>query len=109
MLAELIQETSLVIWDEALMTHRRALETLDRTFRDWLSAYNADLGSILFGGKIIVLGGDPRQILPVIVGGSRSQIVDSAIINSVLWSSVEILTLQKNMRLQAPELAEFSK
>src|SRR6185437_10274383 len=31
MLAQLIQETTLVIWDEVLMTHRRALETLDRT------------------------------------------------------------------------------
>lgn len=53
----------------------------------------------------------------MIEGGSRSQIVDSAIINSVLWSSVEILILQKNMRLQDPglddelqeELAKFSK
>lgn len=33
-LADLIAETSLVIWDEALMKHRQCFETLDRTFRD---------------------------------------------------------------------------
>jgi len=59
MLADLIQQTSLIIWDEALMTHRRALETLDRTLRDLLSTNNPDLRSIPFGGKVVVLGGDP--------------------------------------------------
>jgi hypothetical protein len=37
MLGELIEFASLVIWDEALMTHRHAFEALDRTFRDLLS------------------------------------------------------------------------
>ena len=104
MLADLIQQTSLIIWDEALMTHRRALETLDRTLRDLLSTNNPDLRSIPFGGKVVVLGGDPRQILPVIEGGTRNQIIDAAIINSPLWSAVTILTLHKNMRLQCPDL-----
>jgi hypothetical protein len=31
MLCELIQATSLIIWDEALMTHKIAFESLDRT------------------------------------------------------------------------------
>jgi len=55
MLAELIQQTSLIIWDEVLMTHRRALETLDRTLRDLLSINNPDLRNIPFGGKVVVL------------------------------------------------------
>ena len=31
MLAELLQVTSLIIWDEAPMTHRRCFEALDTT------------------------------------------------------------------------------
>lgn len=37
MLADLIKSTSLIIWDEALMTHRRCFEALDRTLRDILA------------------------------------------------------------------------
>jgi Cdc6-like AAA superfamily ATPase len=36
MLVELIQCASLVVWDEAFMTHRMAFEALDRTFCDLL-------------------------------------------------------------------------
>jgi hypothetical protein len=37
MLCELIQSASLIIWDEALMTHKIAFEALDRTLRDIMS------------------------------------------------------------------------
>ncbi|KAG2481607.1 hypothetical protein PVAP13_J029060 [Panicum virgatum] len=87
MLAELIKKTSLVIWDEALMTHRIAFETLDRTFRDILSVQTEEPVNIPFGGKVVVLGGGPRQILPVIENGFRQQIVNAAIINLSLWSN----------------------
>jgi hypothetical protein len=99
MLSELIEETSLVIWDEALMTDRRDFEALDRSFRDIQSIHCPQAAHIPFGGKVVVLGGDLRQILPVVEGGSRSQIVNSAIINSRLWSQVEMLSLSQNMCL----------
>jgi hypothetical protein len=37
MLCELIQAVSLIIWDEALMTHKIAFEAMDRTLCDILS------------------------------------------------------------------------
>jgi hypothetical protein len=37
MLCELIWATSIIIWDEALMTHKIAFEALDRTLRDIVS------------------------------------------------------------------------
>lgn len=117
MLAELIEKASLIIWDEALMTHRQAFEVLDRTLRDVQSAKFPSAASIPFGGKVVVLGGDPRQILPVIEGGSRAQIVNAAIVNSNLWSSVTVLKLTENMRLKASaadedahrQIAQFSR
>jgi ATP-dependent DNA helicase PIF1 len=35
-----------------------------------------------FGGKVVVLGGDVRQILPVIENGSNNQIIHATIIKS---------------------------
>ncbi|XP_057416043.1 uncharacterized protein LOC130710709 [Lotus japonicus] len=70
---------------------------------------------IPFGGKVVVLGGDFRQILPVISKSSRSEIVGSAVNSSYLWKYCTVLKLTTNMRLQnasstasADEIREFS-
>jgi hypothetical protein len=61
MLCEVIQAASLIIWDEALMTHKIAFEALDRTLRDLLSLSLSSANNRLpFGGKVVVLGGDLR-------------------------------------------------
>lgn len=46
-----------------------------------------------------MLGGDLRQILPVIEGGTRSQIIDARIMHSPIWCCVTVLHLMINMRL----------
>jgi hypothetical protein len=117
MLSDLIQLTSLVIWDEALMANRKCFEALDRTFRDIGKVKNPEAAHIPFGGKVVVLGGDLRQILPVIEGGGKQEVISATIIRSRLWSHVEILSLTQNMRLlcsidnpnEQKEVAEFSK
>ena len=53
-----------------------------------------------FGGKIFVLGGDFRQVLPVIPLGSRSDIVQSCLKNSFRWRHVHVMKLTINMRVQ---------
>lgn len=92
-LADLIRQTSLIIWDEAPMIHRHSFESLDRTLRDILKKDTP------FGGKVIVFGGDFRQILPVVPGGSRSEIVNASLKSSYLWQYCRILKLTVNMRL----------
>lgn len=104
MLAELIQVAALIIWDKAPMTHRRCFEALDNTMRDILSEHDPTKAIIPFGGKPIVLGGDFRQILPVVRKGSRSAIVGASITNSRLWQHVVLLRLHTNMRLLSPSL-----
>ncbi|XP_020999382.2 uncharacterized protein LOC110281456 [Arachis duranensis] len=52
-----------------------------------------------FGGKIVVLRGDFRQILPVIPKGSRHDILASAINSSHLWLFCKVLKLHTNIRL----------
>jgi len=100
-LADLICITDLVIWDEAPMQHRHNMEAVDRTFKDILN--NSEKP---FGGLSIVFGGDFRQILPVILRGSRGQTVASCIQRSFLWGSIEILHLHQNMRLDTNIVAE---
>jgi hypothetical protein len=108
MLCELIQSASLIIWDEALMTHKIAFEALDRTLCDIdiVSVPSSADRKLPFGGKVVVLGGDPRQTLPIIQSGSRSEIVNSAIVNSSLWFYVTILHLTTSMRLSTHGLTE---
>ena len=105
-LAELLIETSLVIWDEAIMTNKQCFEALDRSLRDIISQNDEKANAIPFGGKVVVLGGDLRQILPVIEYGTRSQIVDATIIRSYLWKDVKVIKLTKNMRLQNKNLSK---
>ncbi|KAJ1256533.1 hypothetical protein BS78_K010100 [Paspalum vaginatum] len=114
-LSELIESTELIIWDEALMTHRHAFEALDRSLRDIASRQSKTAAESDFGGKVVVLGCDLRQILPI--GGTKSEILNAAIVNSPLWENVILLTLTKNMRIASPDLtiaaqqevAEFSQ
>ena len=68
MLVPLIQRTSLVIWDEAPMSHRFCFEALDRTLRDLLSAKELANAAKPFGGLPVLFGGDFRQVLPIVRG-----------------------------------------
>jgi ATP-dependent DNA helicase PIF1 len=62
-----------------------------------------------FGGKVVVLGGDLRQTLPIVQGGSRADITGLAIVNSPLWLHVTVLQLTLNKRLSSHSLTEESK
>ncbi|KAL7111175.1 hypothetical protein ACP275_05G071400 [Erythranthe tilingii] len=67
--AELLIRAKLIIWDEAPMMHRYCFEALDKTMKSILQVDKP------FGGKVVVLGGDFRQILPVVLKASRQDIV----------------------------------
>ncbi|GJV76911.1 DNA helicase [Tanacetum coccineum] len=93
-LANLLIETYLIIWDEAPMNDRRCFEALDKTLRDLMNA-----PEIVFGGKIVVFGGDFRQTLPVKKGVAKEELINVSIAQSYLWSHFKICKLKENMRL----------
>ncbi|RYR09962.1 hypothetical protein Ahy_B05g078409 [Arachis hypogaea] len=97
--AELLIQSSLIIWNEAPMLNKMCFEALDRTLRDLMSVTDQHKTHQPFGGKVVVLGGDFRQILPVIPKGSRHDILTLAINSSHLWSFCKVLKLHTNMRL----------
>ncbi|XP_058784405.1 uncharacterized protein LOC131659195 [Vicia villosa] len=71
--ADLLRHAKLIIWNEALMANKWCFEALDKTLKDLMSV--ARNSNYVFGGKVVVFGGDFRQILPVILRGSRLDII----------------------------------
>ena len=51
------------------MSHRNCFEALDRSLRDILQLEDPQSVEKPFGGKVVVVGGDFRQILPVVKKG----------------------------------------
>ncbi|KAG2627519.1 hypothetical protein PVAP13_3KG127484 [Panicum virgatum] len=85
------------------MTKRQAVEALDKSLRDIM-----DRPELPFGGKIVVFGGDFRQVLPVVLKGSRAQIVNASLRRSYLWDWMRHLKLVRNMRAQSdPWFADY--
>ncbi|KAL3620271.1 hypothetical protein CASFOL_035183 [Castilleja foliolosa] len=115
-LSELVVLAKLIIWDEAPMMSKYCFEALDRTLRDIMKVKDRGNFDKPFGGKIIVFGGDFRQILQVIPKGSRQDVVNVTINASYIWRNFEVLRLTKNMRLrsmgssdESVQLSEFAK
>ncbi|GFQ01835.1 retrovirus-related pol polyprotein from transposon tnt 1-94 [Phtheirospermum japonicum] len=95
-LTALLDRAKLIIWDEAPMMSRFCFETLHKSLKHIAPEGRKELP---FACKVIVLGGDFRQILPVVPKGSREDIVYASICSSRLWEHCKILRLTKNMRL----------
>jgi ATP-dependent DNA helicase PIF1 len=89
-----IKMASIIIWDEAPMQSRWCIEAVNRSLQ-----FLMNKPGIPFGGKLMVFGGDFRQVLPVLPKGSRSAIVSMIIKNSHLWDKVKVLHLTINERV----------
>ncbi|SCZ98328.1 BZ3500_MvSof-1268-A1-R1_Chr7-1g09098 [Microbotryum saponariae] len=94
-LALMLRTTKLIIWDEAPMAHRFAVEAVDRLLRDLRETEE------LFGGVTTIFAGDFRQCLPVVPKGTPGQIVDASLIKADFWRDVRVLRLTENMRLSS--------
>jgi len=103
---ELVRKGDLIIWDEAPMMHHRTFETIDRTLRDLMQLDDAHVIEKIFSGKTVVLGGDFREIFPVVLKGGREDIVNVSLPRSHLWQHVTIFCLHINMQVMA---ANFEK
>ncbi|CAN1837873.1 hypothetical protein LINPERHAP1_LOCUS35229 [Linum perenne] len=72
--AELLKSATRIVWDEASMIHK-----------------------VPFGGKVILLGGDIRQTLPIVPNGSREDNINATLPRSYLWTFCTLLHLRINM------------
>ena len=74
-----------------------SMRPVDRTLRDIVKV-NAP-----FGGKLMVLGGDFRQVLPVIPRAGPAEVVAACINRASFWPRVRVLRLRENMRVSRLE------
>ncbi|XP_066920182.1 uncharacterized protein [Clytia hemisphaerica] len=99
--AEFLRNQDIFIFDEASMIPKHALEAVDRMLRDICNS------GVPFAGKVVLLGGDFRQTLPVVKRGSPAQVVESCLKRSPLWPLAQVFHLNQNMRTGIGE-QEFS-
>lgn len=93
---ELLEATSLFVWDEAPMANRAAVACADDLMRR-ITGHDT-----LFGGKVMV------QTCPVIRGGTRRQVVDASIRSRSLWNNIVVRGLTVPIRnARDPEYADF--
>ena len=105
-LAKVIKESCAIIVDEAPMSNKLVFEALDRSLRDITGKDET------MGGISTLLCGDFRQILPVVRGGTRANVVNACLKKSTLWTSVRTMKLTTNMRVSLSgdvEAGEFAE
>jgi len=101
-LACLIKDAKLIVWDEASMAKKYMIEALDVLLRDIMDV------KTLFGGKVIVFGGDFRQTLPVVRKGKKEDFIHQSLLYSNIWNDLEKLHLSENMRARIdPSFCEY--
>ncbi|KAL0294955.1 UNVERIFIED_CONTAM: hypothetical protein Sradi_6859000 [Sesamum radiatum] len=72
--AELLRQSKLFLWDEAPMAKRWAIENVDKLLKD-VMGNDQD-----FGGKVVVFGGDFRQVLPVVPKATIHQTISASLV-----------------------------
>ncbi|XP_021761819.1 uncharacterized protein LOC110726658 [Chenopodium quinoa] len=97
-LEALLKETTLIIWDEASMAKKKNLESLDLLLQDICG------NKLLFGGKVVVFGGDFRQVFPVVPRKTMKEAVEASIVTSYLWPKFIKFRLTENIRAREDPL-----
>jgi hypothetical protein len=92
---DLLHRVALIIWDEVAMTKRQYVETFDRSLHNIMGC------ELPFGGKVMVFGGDFRQVLPVVPRGVRAQITDATLLRTYIWKDLQKICLTRNMRAES--------
>ena len=97
--ADLLRRTRVIVWDEAPMAPREALECVHALLQDLMN------NELPFGGKIVVLGGDFRQVLPVMPHATREDVIQHSIKAHDFWKNgfVKVHALHQNMRARDDE------
>ena len=84
------------------MIRSYALDAIDKCLRDGTNNHT------MFGGKVIVLGADLRQVLPVVPRAPPAAVIAARLKTSNLWGRFQQLRLTQNIRTNQNE-QEFFK
>lgn len=98
---KLIREAAILILDEATMAPNNAINCINKLFQEIMKNEKP------FGGKVVILGGDFRQTLPVVPNEKRSAIVQACIKFNHMWDDFELLQLNNNVRSVDPTFTDW--
>lgn len=90
-----LKNVKLIIIDEISMLSKHALHAIDRILREIMR------NDVPFGGKVFVVGGDFRQTLPIVKGGTERSSIEYCVKSSPLWIHFDCLPLNQNMRVNS--------
>jgi hypothetical protein len=88
-----LMETDVFIIDEISMVPKHALEIIDRKLRELLKC------DLPFGGRLMIIGGDFRQILPIQKRAGKDALIGLSVRHSYLWKNFKVFRLKKNQRV----------
>ncbi|XP_071573939.1 uncharacterized protein [Temnothorax nylanderi] len=80
---KLLQQASLIVWDECTMSHKSHIDAVNRTLKDLRTSEK------VMGGVTFVFTGDFRQTLPVVPKGTRADIIKVCMKKSEIWQHVK--------------------
>ena len=90
---QFLRQVSLYLLDEASVIPKHAVNAIDKLLQDVCN------NKFPFGGRVILLGGDFRHILPVVIRGQPADIVEVCIKCSQNWQNVQRFLLTQSMRV----------
>lgn len=93
-MAKVLRTCKLIVWDECTMAHKKTLEAFHRIMQDFRSNQQP------FAGALILLSGDFRQTLSVILRSTTADELNACLKSPRLWVHVRKLSLTTNMRVQ---------
>lgn len=96
----ILHHIDVLLWDEASMANVDLFDSLSDTFCKLREDDRP------FGGISVLLGGDFRQCLPVIRGGTRAQQAAASILNSALFKHFSVFHLLTNVRVEQCKLRD---
>uniref|UniRef100_A0AC34FHG3 ATP-dependent DNA helicase n=1 Tax=Panagrolaimus sp. ES5 TaxID=591445 RepID=A0AC34FHG3_9BILA len=94
-----LQDVELIIIDEVSMLHKNLLKYIDRTLQELKG------NRYLFGGAVVLIGGDWKQLTPVIPKAYPNEVIDASVKkwDKFIENAVQ-LNLFENMRVKENEL-----
>ena len=98
--AKKIREAKAIVVDEITMLNADAFDHIDQTVRSVMPAGKRGLS---FGGKVVLISGDWKQLLPVVEGAANERLesVASCVKQSSVFHEFVTLRLTQNMRVDA--------
>lgn len=96
-----LKKTQVIIIDEVTMMHKDLLTVLDNTLR-WVRKIDEP-----FGGVLLVVGGDWKQLLPVVKAPFNCTLyaqLEACLQNHPLYNTFQHIVLKENMRAKLDPL-----